>query len=65
MADIKKIRAAIEKRHGRGQTLDDTRIMIIWDSIDPETQKEYLKDERKSHADNIRPASDLPGDPGD
>ncbi len=62
--DIKTIRAAIEKRHGGSKNIDDTGIMAIWDSIDSETQKEYLT-ERKSDANSIGSKRNVQSDPGD
>ena len=41
--DIELIRKAVTKHRGGLETASDSQIMIIWNSLDEETQEKYLQ----------------------
>ena len=43
MLDIEIIRKAVTKHRGGLKEATDSQIMIIWDSLDEQTQQQYLK----------------------
>ena len=43
MEDIKTIRTAICRNRGGHETTDDAGIMILWNALLPETQKQYIE----------------------
>jgi len=60
MIPIEKIREAVLKNRGGHEAADDSQILLIWNSLDEETQTKYLesvkkttKKESKENADSL------------
>lgn len=58
--NIKTIKEAVRMHRGGLQGATDTQIMIIWESLEEETQKQYLENYNKTQRE--RKANHAPGD---
>ena len=50
--NIDKITKAVRKHHGGFDKANPHEIMALWNSLDAETQKRYLKPENKKNDNN-------------